>query len=1056
VDGGAVSRIGVNADVQNVWSAGAVDLANAAKVHGFVLSSAAVTTQPDTVVTGGIQQYGSLGQLQHISWSVTFPSGSLPSASLEPNTQGSITPGAYSASTIKQGARLALTTGTYTFHSLIVESGAFLDINNQAGPVFVYMKEGFTYRGTVTRAAEKANILFGVAGTSAVPIETPFTGIVVAPWAKITLGTLSNLTHRGSFFAQSVEAHQATNIYHEALKPSEFCAAGGPCTSFCPCGPGTAGCTSDDQCNGLMCGQGQGRRFDQPAGTNACLDPKCVIDPYSLGCGPANAPCGHCTNEPRTCTTTRDCVSGDVCGTANGRRFGLSPSINVCWAPVCETASKDTPPNCGAGDAACGNCDCSGECASKHCGDDPATTCGTPCSGLCQIGEAGCKSNLDCPQGAVCAVGMGTRFGFAEGTNACWDQRCSLHDPSKPNCGIPAGLNCGTCPACEPSCQPGDTGPDGCGGFCGDCAAGQTRLASGFCGTNVPLPLDSGIDFPIPLDLLSTSEVGATPGFFSVTDRGTASYSLPIEVPPGRMGMQPSLSIYDSLGRVTKASLPHLPGDISQGHVTKEYDGFGRLSVADLPDGNSVNYFYPNWFNANSVSAPWFASRPDEGVAAVTGVVVQKPRGNLDVVSSNEHGNPVRSFQVADLVSLEQAGTEYAYGAFDQVRNTRGPTSASYIVPDAIGRTKTLYDSVLGRQDYVYDGFDEVVEHTDANQQTNVLTYDDLGRRVELRDGQEALVARWEYDGTGPNELGRLVAEWRRGRPDVNPHQGNWIRYYYQDVPTSGVNRGLLSRIEYGIAGFDVNSESGVRYATSFDYRQDSPWLVDTMHYPDVGEPGALKTFAVQYDYDLSSGTVLGVQPPNNSGAAYWKLTATDQGFRLKTEQFGNGDSSTREYYALSGGSPECTGSPTTSCMPGLLKSIITQGGSGTVIQSPSDSYDGNGNLSRRQPSLSSGNKDAYAYDGFDRLVTRTDVSSGGTSVVEEYHSCCVTRTDTKQSRKPVQRLQLASRRSWDSESPKSRELIIPSRSTSVQESNSSCETPAIAMNRTGSESGIS
>jgi hypothetical protein len=81
---GRPTRIGVNADVQNVWSAGAVDLANAAKVHGFVLSSGAVTSQPDTVVTGGIQQYGSLGQLQHISWSVTFPTGSLPSASLEP------------------------------------------------------------------------------------------------------------------------------------------------------------------------------------------------------------------------------------------------------------------------------------------------------------------------------------------------------------------------------------------------------------------------------------------------------------------------------------------------------------------------------------------------------------------------------------------------------------------------------------------------------------------------------------------------------------------------------------------------------------------------------------------------------------------------------------------------------------------------------------------------------------------------------------------------------------------------------------------------------------
>jgi len=54
---------------------------------------------------------------------------------------------------------------------------------------------------------------------------------------------------------------------------------------------------------------------------------------------------------------------------------------------------------------------------------------------------------------------------------------------------------------------------------------------------------------PFPADLPATETVsaGTMRGAFAVSSTGEATYSLPLLVPPGRAGMQPSLSVrYDS------------------------------------------------------------------------------------------------------------------------------------------------------------------------------------------------------------------------------------------------------------------------------------------------------------------------------------------------------------------------------------------------------------------------------------------------------------------------------------------------------------------------------
>lgn len=57
------------------------------------------------------------------------------------------------------------------------------------------------------------------------------------------------------------------------------------------------------------------------------------------------------------------------------------------------------------------------------------------------------------------------------------------------------------------------------------------------------------LGLPLPEAHAQAVLAGRTPGSFSVTDGGAASYSIPIEIPPGTNGMAPNLALaYSSQG----------------------------------------------------------------------------------------------------------------------------------------------------------------------------------------------------------------------------------------------------------------------------------------------------------------------------------------------------------------------------------------------------------------------------------------------------------------------------------------------------------------------------
>ena len=332
--GGKVNRIGVGSQVQNVWSGGDVTLANNAIVHGSLQTTGALTEQAGANVLGTIAQQANLGPIQTISWAVTFPTNTQPAINLA-DTE-TYPPASYPDIDIKTAAQLNLSKGTYTFNSMMVEPGGILNIDNSQGPVFIYLQNGFTFRGVVNTISAQPNVLFGIAGTSPVVIDASFHGIVIAPSAALALST-TTAGHAGAFFAQSITAHQNTNITLQSLQPANFCGPNDACSSFCACPAGSFPCNgSSANCNtGLTCDSTSNKCQCQ---TN-CANKKCGDDPND-GCG---GQCQICGNGQAGCTSDLQCPSGSRCFIGGGPRKGLPVGTNICLPDnLCRTGSNET------------------------------------------------------------------------------------------------------------------------------------------------------------------------------------------------------------------------------------------------------------------------------------------------------------------------------------------------------------------------------------------------------------------------------------------------------------------------------------------------------------------------------------------------------------------------------------------------------------------------------------------------------------------------------------------------------------------------------------------
>jgi hypothetical protein len=169
------TNIGVSARVGDVRSVAPVWLRNYSTADGFVRTPGTLSLQQGAVVSAGV--LNASVRTKTFSWVVGFPQGTLPDVILQPSQSLDRVPGNYASVIVPSGATLTLHSGTYTLRSLDLEPNATLFLDKSAGPIRVWIRDSFIYRGRYFEGPGRpGNYVFGYAGAGLVSIEAPYVG----------------------------------------------------------------------------------------------------------------------------------------------------------------------------------------------------------------------------------------------------------------------------------------------------------------------------------------------------------------------------------------------------------------------------------------------------------------------------------------------------------------------------------------------------------------------------------------------------------------------------------------------------------------------------------------------------------------------------------------------------------------------------------------------------------------------------------------------------------------------------------------------------------------
>jgi hypothetical protein len=209
-----IVNIGAGSSVGAITAQGAVGLAVGSTVTGNIESGGLVAQPPGAVVHGTVTSLATLTPFVTETWPVEQADAPTHPVLMVPSQNLTLAPGSYGVSGTAAFSNLKLTAGTYGFTSLNIVAASTLTIDDSAGPVRVYVQNGFAFTGTVvTPSGAPPALLVVQVGPLPITLATPFRGTLVAPSATVTVKA-GPQAHEGSVLAQTVELCAGASLIH--------------------------------------------------------------------------------------------------------------------------------------------------------------------------------------------------------------------------------------------------------------------------------------------------------------------------------------------------------------------------------------------------------------------------------------------------------------------------------------------------------------------------------------------------------------------------------------------------------------------------------------------------------------------------------------------------------------------------------------------------------------------------------------------------------------------------------------------------------------------------